>query len=189
MNAVTETKPDHKSIFAALAAAQMEMGRAIKDSANPAFRSKYADLGNVMDACLPALNKHGIAVIQPFHTDDLGNRFVKTVFIHESGDTMECAIPLILGKNDMQGLGSTNYGRQFVTTTATQALVLVGAKDEDGLWADGTSPAWVTVEESEVGVLYSPSLPLSGTADVQLAAILPIRLATLKKPINYAPIR
>ena len=40
------------NIAAALAKAQAEMGKAIKESANPAFRSKYADLGNVMDACL-----------------------------------------------------------------------------------------------------------------------------------------
>lgn len=85
--------------------------------------------------------------------------------------------------------GAVNYGRQFVTTTATQALVLVGTKDAAGLWVGATPPAWVVVQESEVGVLYSPSLPLSGSALVQLAAILPIRLATLKKPINYAPIR
>ena len=78
MNAVIEVKADHKSIFAALAAAQMEMGPALKDSANPAFRSKYADLASVMQACMGALNKHGICVMQPTGEDETG-RYVKTI--------------------------------------------------------------------------------------------------------------
>ena len=104
MNAVTEVKADHKSIFAALAAAQMEMGPALKDSANPAFRSKYADLASVMQACMGALNKHGICVMQPTGEDETG-RFVKTILAHTTGETVECRVPLIVGKNDMQGYG------------------------------------------------------------------------------------
>ena len=61
-----------KNIAKALAAAQAEMGKAQKASENPHFRSKYADLGNVMDACVPALNKNGIAVIQTMEGGDLG---------------------------------------------------------------------------------------------------------------------
>lgn len=85
--------------------------------------------------------------------------------------------------------GATNYGRQFVATTATQALVLVAEMNADGTWASGVAPGWVVVEDAQVGVLYPTTLPLAGSGMVQLAAILPIRLATLKKPINYAPIR
>ncbi len=55
--------PDHKNIATALASAQTKMGKALKDATNPHFRSKYADLGSVMDACMPALNEAGIAVI------------------------------------------------------------------------------------------------------------------------------
>ena len=67
----------HKGLYAALAAAQADMGPALKDSTNPAFKSKYADLASVMTACLPALNAHGIAVIQPPYQDETGQRFVK----------------------------------------------------------------------------------------------------------------
>ena len=92
----------HKTIASALAAAQVNMGKALKQSSNPHFRSKYADLGNVMDACLPALNAVGIAVIQPTGEDDYG-RYVETRLIHESGDSLSCRVPLIVSKNDMQG--------------------------------------------------------------------------------------
>lgn len=117
-----------KSIYAALAAAQAEMGPALKDSTNPAFRSKYADLASVMAACLPALNKHGIAVIQP-PTDDEYGRYVKTILVHESGETLECRVPLIIGKNDMQGYGSAvTYARRY----GLMSMAGIAPEDDDG---------------------------------------------------------
>ena len=119
----------HANIAKALAVAQLEMGPALKQSVNPAFRSKYADLNSVMDACLPALNKNGIAVIQPMRVDDMGGRNVVTVFLHESGESLECPIPLILGKNDMQGLGSAiTYARRF----GLMSLAGIAPEDDDG---------------------------------------------------------
>jgi hypothetical protein len=121
---MTETK----TISAALAKAQSEMSKALKDSDNPHFKSKYADLAAVMDACMPALNKYGIAVIQPFVSSDFGNA-VKTVLIHEGGETLECSIPLILGKNDMQGLGSAiTYARRY----GLMAMAGIAPEDDDG---------------------------------------------------------
>lgn len=130
------------TIATALAKAQMEMGKALKDSVNPAFRSKYADLGSVMDACLPALNKHGIAVIQPIFQDEFG-RAVKTVFIHESGETLECAVPLIVGKNDMQGLGSAiTYARRY----GLMSMAGIAPEDDDGNAAVVSKPQNVQAE-------------------------------------------
>lgn len=115
-------------IAKALATAQSKMGRALKQADNPHFRSKYADLGAVMDACLPALNEAGIAVIQPLHDSEFG-RTVKTVFIHSSGETLETAIPLIVGKGDMQGLGSAiTYARRYGLMT----LAGIAPEDDDG---------------------------------------------------------
>lgn len=127
----------HGGIATALVAAQMEMGKAAKQSENSHFRSKYADLGNVMDACLPALNKHGIAVIQPTGESDAG-RFVKTVLIHsESGDKLECEVPLILQKNDMQGYGSAvTYARRYGLMT----MAGIAPEDDDGNAAANAAP-------------------------------------------------
>lgn len=128
MNAVTETKADHKSIYAALAAAQMEMGPALKDSSNPAFKSKYADLASVMAACMGALNKHGICVMQPTGEDETG-RFVRTIFAHVSGETVECRVPLIVAKNDMQGYGSAvTYARRY----GLMSMAGIAPEDDDG---------------------------------------------------------
>ena len=52
----------------ALAKAQLEMEGAAKDSTNPHFRSKYADLASIRGASKP-LNKYGIAILQPTTAD------------------------------------------------------------------------------------------------------------------------
>lgn len=163
---------EHKTIAAALAAAQAEMGRALKQSDNPHFRSKYADLGNVMDACLPALNKHGIAVIQPFVGGEFGNS-VKTVFLHGSGESLETAIPLLMGKNDMQGLGSAiTYARRY----GLMSLAGIAPEDDDGNAAAANAPKQNAQKQAirdafEQGVLdslpedASPAQKAQGFAD------------------------
>ena len=141
MNAPAQTATAtavHKGLYAALAAAQAEMGPALKDSVNPAFKSKYADLASVMAACLPALNAHGIAVIQPPYQDETGQRFVKTVFVHgETGETAECAVPLIVAKNDMQGYGSAvTYARRY----GLMCMAGIAPEDDDGNAAAKSPP-------------------------------------------------
>ena len=126
-----------KNIATALAAAQINMGKALKQASNPHFRSKYADLGSVMDACLPALNAHGIAVIQPTGEDEIG-RFVETCLIHgESGEQLSCRVPLIVGKNDMQGYGSAvTYARRY----GLMAMAGIAPEDDDGNAAAKAAP-------------------------------------------------
>lgn len=126
-----------RNVYSALAAAQMEMGKAIKSSNNPHFRSKYADLGAVMDACLPALNGHGIAVFQPALTID-GERYVRTVLAHgESGTTIHCDVPLIVSKVDMQGYGSAvTYARRY----GLMAMAGIAPEDDDGNAAASAPP-------------------------------------------------
>jgi len=126
-----------KGIASALAKAQANMGKAIKANKNDHFRSKYADLGNVMDACLPALNEVGIALIQPTGTDERGN-FVETILIHgESGEQLSCRVPLILGKNDMQGFGSAvTYARRY----GLMAMAGIAPEDDDGNAAAASAP-------------------------------------------------
>lgn len=119
----------HKSVYAALVVAQANMTKALKDTPNPHFKSKYADLANVQDACLPALNAQGIAVIQPTGEDESG-RFVETIFYHAESDTqIKCRVPLIVGKNDMQGYGSAvTYARRY----GLMSLAGIAPEDDDG---------------------------------------------------------
>ena len=131
------TATQHQTIAAALCAAQMEMGPALKQSNNPAFKSKYADLGNVMEACMPALNRHGIAVIQPIGEAD-GGRYVETVLVHATGE-LRCRVPLIVAKNDMQGFGSAvTYARRY----GLMAMAGIAPEDDDGNAAAKAPPRY-----------------------------------------------
>jgi len=128
VNVQTEIVQPHANIAIALAAAQAEMGKAVKQSANPAFRTKYADLASVIDACLPALTRHGIALTQPVvrEGDEL---CVETTLIHASGERLSCSLPLILGKRDMQGLGSAiTYARRY----GLMCMAGIAQEDDDG---------------------------------------------------------
>ncbi len=123
------------AIAKALAAAQREIGVAVKDATNPHFRSKYADLQAVDEACRPALSKHGIAISQGTSYLD-GFVAVTTRLMHaESGEYIESTLHIAPGKHDAQGVGSAiTYARRF----GLSALAAVPAGvDDDGEAAVG----------------------------------------------------
>jgi hypothetical protein len=112
----------------ALVKAQQEMGAVLKNAKNPHLKSKYADLGSVIDATFPALHANGFAVMQPAGMDDMG-QFVETHFCHISGKTFSSRIYLVIGKNDMQGVGSAHtYARRY----GLLAMAGVAPEDDDG---------------------------------------------------------
>jgi len=104
----------HKNIYMALAAAQAEMGPAKKNAANPHFKSKYADLAEVVAAARPALTKHGICFYHVPEATEFG-RYMVTVLAHgESGTEIRCPVELIIGKPDVQGYKSaTTYAKRI----------------------------------------------------------------------------
>lgn len=127
-------------IAAALVKAQSEMGNAVKDSRNPFFKSKYADLNAVREACIPVLNKHGVSVLQPTSVVD-GKLYVETLLLHESGEFISGLYEVVVGKaNDPQALGAAiSYSRRY----GLQSMVNIGADDDDAEAAMGrnTKPA------------------------------------------------
>lgn len=113
----------------ALSKAQGEMESAKKDQVNPFFKSKYADLASVWQACRAALSKNEIAVIQkPALRDGIAG--IITKIIHSSGEFEEEFFPLsaaITAK--AQDMGSAmKYLRRY----ALEAFVGVAAEDDDG---------------------------------------------------------
>lgn len=149
-------------IAAALAKAQTEMGPALKQSDNLHFRSKYADLGNVIDACLPALNANGIAVIQPIGEDEIG-RFVQTVFVHNSGETLSCRVPLIVGRNDMQGFASAvTYARRY----GLMAMAGIAPEDDDGNAAAAAKPDHLDDMEAFTRKVTNACIALEGASSL-----------------------
>jgi hypothetical protein len=108
-----------------------------KGATNPFFKSKYADLNAIREAVIPVLNANGISVLQPIvHLDS--KNFVKTILLHESGESIESVTEIIYNKlNDAQAQGSgISYARRY----ALQSFVCVGADDDDGQKAVQNKP-------------------------------------------------
>lgn len=117
-----------KELAAALCKAQAQIEGAKKDSTNPHFKNKYADLGSVWDACREALTANGLSIVQTGELVD-GQWALATTLIHESGQAHKGYVPLLNGKGDMQGLGSAlTYARRY----GLAAMVGVCPEDDDG---------------------------------------------------------
>ncbi|MED5549804.1 MAG: ERF family protein [Pseudomonadota bacterium] len=124
----------------ALAQAQAEIEGAHKASTNPHFRSKYADLGAVWDACRGPLTKHGLSVVQFPRSSD-GCVELETVLMHKSGEWMSDTLRLPVGKQDAQGYGSAmTYARRY----SLMAVVGIAPEDDDANAAvSGSAPSRV----------------------------------------------
>ncbi len=115
-------------LAAAISMAQGEIENASKNSANPHFKSKYADLAEVINCIRPVFSKHGLSVTQ-FPSYDGGVVSVETVIAHKSGQWMSGTISAPVSKQDAQGVGSaTTYCRRY----ALAAAACLAQEDDDG---------------------------------------------------------
>ena len=112
-------------ISVALLKAQKNIKSVTKDASNPFFKSKYADLASVINACKEELNAEGITFLQP--VDEM---FVNTILLHESGEYLSSLTPIVCkSANNPQDLGSAiTYARRY----ALQSFIGLPAVDDDG---------------------------------------------------------
>lgn len=119
-------------LMGALAKAQGEMSGAIKDSANPYFKSKYADLNSVWNACREPLSKHGLAIVQTVQQREAGD-VLYTILGHSSGQWISSTMAIRVkadskGANEIQQLGSIlTYLKRY----ALAAMVGVSSEEDD----------------------------------------------------------
>lgn len=112
----------------ALSKAQGELKAAPKDSDNPYFHSKYADLATCFETLRPVLSKYGLSIVQ---LPALGTDYVdvETVLLHESGEWISCCPASAPKDMGPQAVGSTiTYLRRYglaITGLVTDA-------DDDG---------------------------------------------------------
>lgn len=138
------TSQEINEVATALAKAQAQMKPAAKDAENPHFRSKYADLASVWEACRGPLTANGITALQDVQTMDDGIGVI-TRLVHSSGQWIEFG-PLVvpLGKRDAHGVGSaTSYGKRYALSAA---IGIVAEDDDDGNAAAANKP---TAEHTE----------------------------------------
>ena len=167
---------DHKNIYAALAAAQANMGTVVRGAVNPAFKSKYADLADVVAVVVPALSAQGIAIYHTMTRDDHG-LIMQTCLSHGPTDThIKCDVPLIVDRNNMQGMKSaTTYAKRI----GVESLTGIAPEDDDGNAAAKAAPRGDVVECARRAhinagqfVAMSAELDRTGSDEAKLAAWL-----------------
>lgn len=122
------------TISGALLKAQIKIRSVTKDASNPFFKSKYADLASVINACKEELNAEGITILQPIEGDR-----VETVLLHESGEWLSSSTRIVCkSENNPQDQGSAiTYARRY----GLQSFILLPSVDDDG---DGATSHSVT---------------------------------------------
>jgi len=114
-------------LMGALAKAQAKIASAVKSKTNPFFKSKYADLPAIWEACKEPLSSNGLSVVQTVEGNH-NEMYLTSILGHSSGQWIKSKIPLILAKKDPQSMGSCiTYARRY----ALAALVGVCGDDED----------------------------------------------------------
>lgn len=118
-----------KELASALVALQADLVPVKKTAVNPFFKNAFAPLPEVMEALQPLLAKHKLAVLNQM--DNLnGETALRTIVVHESGESIEAITPLLLAKDDPQGQGSAvTYARRYATMAV---LGMVADDDDDG---------------------------------------------------------
>lgn len=155
-------------IATAMAKAQAEIEGAKKDSTNPHFKSSYADLASVWDACRKALTANGLSVVQGPVSDE-GRVGVTTMLMHSSGQWIESTLFMRPTKDDPQGAGSClTYARRY----ALAAMVGVAPEDDDGNAASAKPDSKPVAVKAAPPVGYADWLAdMEATADEGMAVL------------------
>ena len=134
-----------KNLAEAMAQAQGSMGAAIKGNSNPFFKSKYADLGSVIQAIKPHFAANGLSYVQ-FPVSANNAVGVTTRLMHSSGEWLEQEYFIPLGKMDAQSVGSClSYARRY----SLQAIAGIPAEDDDGNAATQSAPKFINAGQAK----------------------------------------
>lgn len=162
--------PDEKkpaTLLEAVVAVQGEVGTLPKDAVNPHFKSKFTPLDTIVERVGPVLAKNGLSWRAFPSSDEQGRPVLKYRLSHVSGETEEDAMPLLMGKQDMQGLGSAiTYARRYALCAV---LNLVADEDDDGNQTQAPKPADLARAKSRMSQraqeLHTKAISISGWVD------------------------
>jgi len=111
----------------AMAVAQGELENASKNANNPHFKSKYADLAEVLNTVRPVFASHGLSIVQ-MPSFESGMARVETILMHKSGQWLSNIASAPVGKQDAQGVGSViTYLRRY----SVAAFAGIAQEDDD----------------------------------------------------------
>ena len=140
-----ERSENINELATALAKAQGSMTHAKKDSDNPFFKSSYADLASVWEACRKQLSDNGLSIVQLPEEATTG-LVLRTMLLHSSGQYITSHYSIPVSKNDAQAYGSAlTYARRY----ALAAIVGVYQDDDDANGATGKPEAPKAVQQNK----------------------------------------
>ena len=165
--------PEINELAGALCEAQGEIGKALKSSSNPFFKSKYADLTACLDACREALHKHGLSICQiPMVEENAVG--VTSLLLHKSGQWIRADLLFKTSKLSPQDCGSAvTYARRYTLAS----MVGLGQEDDDGEKAQQRG-AKDEVKVPEPGKKKAPTPPPTRNGDEKINSD---HVSTLKK--------
>jgi len=169
-----KTSEQINELATALAKAQGQIHGAPKESANPFFNSRYADLASVWAACRQALSSNGLSVVQIPRIEFLGEPEFRTLktrngderlevqavtkiavitrLLHVSGQWVESELQCMVPKGDPQSIGSAiTYLRRY----SLAPLVGVVAEEDD----DGNAASQATLNGGATARAVTPQMP------------------------------
>lgn len=126
-----EMSPTIAELAKALCKAQLAMPTAKKDSKNPHFNSKYADIASCWEACRKPLSDNGLSVSQYPETDGTGKISLTTVLLHNSGEWMRGTLSITPkdGSNPQVFGSIVTYFRRYGLQSA---VGIASDEDDDG---------------------------------------------------------
>ena len=182
-----EMSPSIGKLIEALAKARKQFTPILKESSNPFFKSKYADLAAVIAATSDGLSDNGLAVLQPPAFErSTGTVEVLTLLAHSSGQWLKAILDMPVSKSDAQGVGSAiTYGRRY---SYSGVLNVASEEDDDGNAAVSRRPGdkpklesneefdQRTVDQQNIGVAQikaiDEALKASGKTEDEIKAAL-----------------
>ena len=130
---------DIKELASALSAAQGEVENAKKTTANPFFKSKYADLATIWDVIRETFAKHGLAVLQLPCEAPEGKIGLVTHVIHKSGQRI--SERFFLGLKDASNPQVAGSAITYMKRYALLGVAGIAAEDDDAETTVGRPPA------------------------------------------------
>lgn len=122
-----------KNLALKLLAFQKEIGAIPKDSENPFFKSKYADINTYIEVVKPILSKNGLVILQPLSCIENKTALLTILIDSETGEKLDL-LTALPENADPQKMGAIiTYFRRY----AIQSMLCLQAEDDDGNAASG----------------------------------------------------
>lgn len=125
--------------YKALADLQASIGKVVKSTDNPYYKSHYADLNALFEQIKPIINEKGFVLVQT-----VNGAILETYLIHlDTGESLHSTMDLLTAKPDMQQLGSAiTYARRY----SILPMLNIETVDDDGNLASGKTKTWDELE-------------------------------------------